>query len=143
MPWSQHHYFRRTVGRSHDTIPAAGGSRWWNMPWRRTQGNWAKIANMFRQHSLDQITWEDFGEIIRLHDQVDYSGSPAHFFEAILKGTDAGIAAYARLYNVTDSEPVAGSVVATLNATATRIRSPAIAGFPSSEKEYKAQLGAP
>ncbi len=108
---------------------------WYPWPVKR----WSAVAYSMLQHSLSQVTWVNFGEILRSHDPTDYSGTKVHFFEAVLRGT-GGVAAYARLFNISDNEAVPGSVVSTPNVTATRVRSSALP-FPTTEKVYRAQLG--
>ena len=85
------------------------------------------------------ITWENWGEIIRLHDGADYSGTPSHFFEAVLEVL-TGTVIRARLFNVTANAAVAGSTVGTNAATATRVRSGNF-NVAAGDNEYRAQIG--
>ena len=103
---------------------------------------WSVVANLFLPHLMLTTTWEDWGEIIRLHDPDDYSGTPVHYFEAMLVTADITKAARARLYNVTTATPVAESQVAMASSTPDRVRSPSFA-LPSGDNEYKAQIGEP
>ncbi len=136
----QYHRYRDVGGA--DLQGQIGGrvtrwhSSWYPWPVKR----WSAVAWSLKQHSLDQVTWVNFGEILRSHDPTDYSGTKLHFFEAVLRTPGAG-SAYARLFNISDNVAVPGSVISTPNATATRVRSSALLGFPTSEKEYRAQLG--
>ena len=103
---------------------------------------WSLVALTFLPHLMLTATWEDWGEIVRLHDPDDYSGTPVHYFEAMLVTADVTKAARARLYNVTTATPVAESQVAMASSTPDRVRSPPFA-LPSGENEYKAQIGEP
>ena len=105
-------------------------------------GMWLRAALATLVHGQLTTTWEDWGEIVRLHDPDDYSGTPVHYFEAMLVTADVTKAARARLYNVTTATPVAESQVAMASSTPDRVRSPPFA-FPSGENEYKAQIGEP
>ncbi len=143
MPWSQQHHWRRVGGRSADTIPAPMGTVWHAQPVYRTGRGarpWSIIAEMFLLHGLLTTVWEDWGEIIRSHDPDDYSGTPSHFFEAMLETTDASIAVRARLFNVTLGAAIAGSVIAANSTTPIRKRSNAFS-LPSGDNEYRAQIG--
>lgn len=143
MAWTHQHYWRRVGGRSADTIPAAAGLKWWALPVYRTGRGarpWSVIAEMFLLHALLTTTWEDWGVITRLHDPEDYSGTKIHFFEAILASSVAGQAARARLFNITLSAAVPGSVVSTGSTTVSRLRSPGFT-LPSGDHEYRAQIG--
>lgn len=103
---------------------------------------WSAVAQKVLQRNAVNIfpTWVDFGEIIRIHNESDYSGTVSSHFEAILRTTDVTVAARARLFNITDNVVVSGSQVATVSTTTVRRRSPPMA-IPVGEKLYKAQLG--
>lgn len=140
MTWSQQHFWRRVGARSPDTNPAAMGVRHWALPARPSaRSSWQKAALSFLLHNMLSTTWEDWGVITREHDPLDYSGTPSHFFEAVLR-TSGGVGVRARLYNITTDTPVGGSVVSTDSATAVRKRSPAFT-LPDGDNEYKAQIG--
>ncbi|KKL94603.1 hypothetical protein LCGC14_1863000 [marine sediment metagenome] len=104
---------------------------------------WSAVAQMVLQRNTINVfpTWVDFGEIIRIHNEADFGGVPASHFEAILRTADALVPVRARLFNVTDSEVVSGSQVATSSTIAVRVRSPVMA-LPVGERLYKAQFGA-
>ena len=105
-------------------------------------GMWRRAALARLVHASLQTDWEDWGVITRLHDPNDYTGTAAHYFEAVLKSSGALPAVKARLYNITLAEPVAGSTVATPSPTAVRVRSPGFT-LPAGDNEYKAQIGEP
>ncbi len=120
--------------------PRAFGVRAWR---QRIQpaSRWRSTALAMRTTlALASVSWTDFGEMIRLHTPVDYSGSVTHFHEAILRTRNAAAIAYARLFNITDNIEVAGSQVGTNSTSTVRVRS---GGFslPTLPKEYRAQIG--
>jgi hypothetical protein len=86
--------------------------------------------------------WTDFGIIQREHNPTDNGPTVTYYFEAVLKTSDAGFAAHARLYNVTTAAAISGSDISTTNTTPTRVRSAAIT-LTSGSNVYKAQKGGP
>lgn len=86
-------------------------------------------------------TFHDYGEWRRLINPNDYHPAVELFFEAIIETSDAGKSVYARLYNITDGAPVAGSQVETAQTSGgDRKRSGPIT-LPAADKEYRAQRG--
>lgn len=140
------HHWRHRVYRSHDTIAAAwGGSSWravGSYPYGAAARKWAAVANQMIQHNAVNVfpAYTDFGEIERVHNEADFSRTPASHFETILRTANAAIPARARLFNVTDNVVVSGSQVLTVSTTPVRLRSPPMA-LPVGEKLYKAQFG--
>jgi len=107
---------------------------------KRLTRPWSLTAELLLIETMPTLLpWEDWGVITRLHDPVDYTGTAAHYFEAILKTATPSLAARARLYNITAAEAVAESVVATVSTTAVRVRSPGFT-LPAGDNEYKAQI---
>lgn len=85
-------------------------------------------------------TFTQFGTLTREINPADYSPTVEFNFEAVLAG-DGAATAYARLYNITDAAPVAGSEVSTANTDPTRVRTMAPITLPAGDKEYRAEKG--
>jgi hypothetical protein len=86
------------------------------------------------------LSWQDYGAVLQ-YDPAKFDPAPAILFEAFIKYGGGPNAAYARLFNVTDNQPVAGSEVSTTSSNYERKRSGPLS-LPNVAKEYKAQVGA-
>ncbi|HEY8741648.1 MAG TPA: hypothetical protein VIU62_01000 [Chloroflexota bacterium] len=104
-------------------------------------------SNTFTYYAMvfkDSVTgdvplYTPFLVFTREHDPAKDAPTTAYYFEAFLKAP-GGQNCYARLYNVTDGAPVAGSAISTSATAATRVRSGAIT-LASGSKVYRAEFG--
>lgn len=83
-------------------------------------------------------SWSDFGVIQNPINTAEYGGG-IYFLEVNMKTDNASFPARARVYNVTDSEAVVGSIIQTFSTSSDRVRSEPLS--LSGDKTYKIQLG--
>jgi hypothetical protein len=85
------------------------------------------------------ILYADWDIIVSI-DPTLYPASATITFVAVIWTSDGGHTAYARLYNITDAEEVASSVVSTAEIAATELVSGPLS-LPQASRAYRAEWG--